>query len=225
MTAVPEEDNTYVGTIPAAFADAKIIFVRLDGDATAPNWTSKWSQTINLEIPEGKDMFTVTSGGTGDECNGVWSKYGEEYIPVLANGFYLLGTFNGVEQWDYASLSAAKKFAATEVEGEYTLEYTLVAGDRFKAIYLENDSYQTWYPAGSDNDYVVTEQTAGTKTIYFRPAYHEAWGGHFYIAPNGEATAISNTEAAVKAQKVIENGQIFILKNGVKYNVLGTCVK
>lgn len=225
MTAVPEEDNTYVGTIPAAFADAKIIFVRLNGEATAPNWDNKWSQTVNLEIPEGKDMFTVTSGGTGSECNGVWSKYGEEYIPVLANGFYLLGTFNGVEQWDYASLSAAKKFAATEVEGEYTLEYTLVAGDRFKAIYLENDSYQTWYPAGSDNDYVVTEQTAGTKTIYFRPAYHDAWGGHFYIAPNGEATAISNTEAEVKAQKVIENGQIFILKNGVKYNVLGTCVK
>ena len=225
MTAVPEEDNTYVGTIPAAFADAKIIFVRLNGEATAPNWDNKWSQTVNLEIPEGKDMFTVTSGGTGDECNGVWSKYGEEYIPVLANGFYLLGTFNGVDQWDYASLSAAKKFAATEVEGEYTLEYTLVAGDRFKAIYLENDSYQTWYPEGSDNDYVVTEQTAGTKTIYFRPTYHEAWGGHFYIAPNGEATAISNTEAAVKAQKVIENGQIFILKNGVKYNVLGTCVK
>ena len=39
------------------------------------------------------------------------------------------------------------------------------------------------------------------------------------------ATAINNTEAEVKAIKVIENGQFFIIKNGIKYNANGAIVK
>ena len=39
-------------------------------------------------------------------------------------------------------------------------------------------------------------------------------------------TAVEDVEAVkVGAEKVIENGQIFILKNGVKYNALGAQVK
>ena len=34
-----------------------------------------------------------------------------------------------------------------------------------------------------------------------------------------------NTEAGVKAVKVMENGQIFIIKNGVKYNAQGAVVR
>ncbi len=39
------------------------------------------------------------------------------------------------------------------------------------------------------------------------------------------ATAISNTEAAKQVEKMIENGQLIIIKNGVKYNAIGTVVK
>ena len=43
---------------------------------------------------------------------------------------------------------------------------------------------------------------------------------------NGQAAAVENVEAdKVGAEKVVENGQIFILKNGVKYNALGAEVK
>lgn len=38
-------------------------------------------------------------------------------------------------------------------------------------------------------------------------------------------TGVENTNATVKAQKVIRNGQVLILKNGVEYNVLGTAAK
>jgi hypothetical protein len=38
-------------------------------------------------------------------------------------------------------------------------------------------------------------------------------------------TAINNTEATVKAVKRIENGQMIIIKNGVKYDALGQIVK
>ena len=38
-------------------------------------------------------------------------------------------------------------------------------------------------------------------------------------------TAIENVEEGVKAVKVVENGQMFILKGGVKYNAQGAIVK
>ena len=40
-----------------------------------------------------------------------------------------------------------------------------------------------------------------------------------------DPTAIDNTEVGVKAVKMIENGQLVIIKNGVKYNAQGTIVK
>mgnify|MGYP006364308987 FL=1 len=58
---------------------------------------------------------------------------------------------------------------------------------------------------------------------------------YLYATDNGYATytltintaaAVENVEAVkVEAKKVVENGQVYILKNGVKYNVLGAEVK
>ena len=45
-----------------------------------------------------------------------------------------------------------------------------------------------------------------------------------FVAEGGE-TAITNTEAAVKAVKVIREGKLFIEKNGVLYNAQGSVVK
>ena len=41
----------------------------------------------------------------------------------------------------------------------------------------------------------------------------------------GWPTAVDNTNAEIKAVKMIENGQMIIIKNGVKYNAQGTVVK
>ena len=37
----------------------------------------------------------------------------------------------------------------------------------------------------------------------------------------GDATAVENVEAEAKAVKMIENGQVIIIKNGIRYNALG----
>ena len=42
---------------------------------------------------------------------------------------------------------------------------------------------------------------------------------------DADPTALDNTDASVKAVKVLRDGQIFIEKNGHVYNVFGTCVK
>ena len=49
------------------------------------------------------------------------------------------------------------------------------------------------------------------------------WGAKYETS--GSATAIDNADATVKAVKFIENGQLFIEKNGHVYNVQGQIVK
>ncbi len=48
---------------------------------------------------------------------------------------------------------------------------------------------------------------------------------YFVSASEHQATAISNTDADAKAVKFFENGQLIIIKNGVRYNAQGAIVK
>ena len=41
----------------------------------------------------------------------------------------------------------------------------------------------------------------------------------------GAGQGVENVNAAVKAEKRYENGQLVIIKNGVKYNALGTVIE
>ena len=190
MTAVPDTTNIYTGTIPDGYD--KMIFVRHDGEASEPTWENKWSQTVNLDVPtNGDNLFTVVSGGTGSECNGTWSVYGEEpapYVPTLANGFYLIGKINGVEGWTAADLSADRKFEGNpENNAEFVLTATLAEGDELKVVNVLDDAITAWFPGG--DNYVVDANHAGEKTIYFRPDNQggEDWfGACIYIAPNAE---------------------------------------
>ena len=50
-------------------------------------------------------------------------------------------------------------------------------------------------------------------------------GAYVTTVPEKTPTAIDNTEASVKAVKFIENGQLFIEKNGHVYNVQGQLIK
>jgi len=223
MALVDGEEDIYTATIPGEYADDKIIFVRFNSTkASTGNWDEKWSQTVDLEIPEGKDMFIITSGGTGNECNGYWVNS----HPAHANGYYLVGTINGVTSWEAADERIMT--VNTSAEGlEYMINVTLVDGDALKVIKSEYDNY-TWFP-NEGGDFEISNKYAGAKTVYVRPNYDggtdEGWLKKcIYIAPN-EATAIDNTNVEGATAKRLENGMLIIIKNGVKYNAQGAVVK
>ena len=46
-----------------------------------------------------------------------------------------------------------------------------------------------------------------------------------FTKSDDDPTAVENAEAAVKAVKVVENGQLVIIKNGVRYNAQGSIVR
>ena len=137
MTAVTGEENTYTATIPVGYS--KVIFVRLNGEATEANWDNKWSQTVNLTIPEGKNHFTVTSGGTGSECDGEWAKY-----PVIPT-YYVAGTMT---KWDDEKVEMN--------EGSYTFEGLAAGKYEIKVV----DNNNNWL--GFDK----LNTTASDKNVY-----------------------------------------------------------
>ena len=210
------------------------------------NWTSNgvaFTRENNAaEVVAGQGNLTLAADVAG-EYTFTWTYAtntlaitfpdgGEPYVPTLANGYYLVGKIGGVDKWSAADLSADLLFARymdnTEQE-EYKLVVDLTEGDGIKVVKVENDAIVTWYIDGMGNEYVIDKNHAGAgKTVWFRPNKdgNEDWvlDKSLYVAPNGP-TAIDNVEMVEKAVKLIENGQLFIIKNGVKYNVLGAAIR
>jgi len=136
--------------------------------------------------------------------------------------YYLVGSMNG---W---AVDSAYLFVANPAnEGEYMLDVTLTQDDQLKVIGTADGGLnKTWYPDGLDNNYVVDAAHAGKVTVYFRPEGNvEGWYyGYFYVT-EASGQGFNSINAASKTVKLVENGQIVILKNGVKYNALGTEIK
>lgn len=120
----------------------------------------------------------------------------------------------------------------------------VIADVMYKITYTaaENGEVSGWTVAYPGEEVIVTPTPAeGYKTVsltYNGIALHDDENvGHVTFIMPAEAvqvvaqfatefpTAVENTEAEVKAVKVVENGQMFILKGGVKYNAQGAIVK
>ena len=138
----------------------------------------------------------------------------------IADGYYLI-----YADWNLASLGG--KFEVNpDKTTEYMLNVDLTLNYGIKVCKVENEAITAYYPDGMGNEYIVDADHAGKKCIYFDGTSHGDWlaGGYIWI---GEwvATGINNVEAGEKAVKMIENGQLVIIKNGVKYNVVGSQIK
>ena len=160
-----------------------------------------------------KVEFTLVPGEVGGSAVATLL-HGEEPQPSN-DGIYLLGSLNA---W---KCEAAYKFHANEgVDGEFVLSTTLTAGDSIKVVELVGENL-TWYPEG--DNYVVDEAHAGQVEIYFQKTYKQDWadfGGFFFIVAN-QGQGVDNILGEMKAQKFIENGQLYILVNGKVYTVTG----
>lgn len=183
----------------------------------------------NLTLGEGSPALTAAAdgGAIGDP----------RWVPAapasIDDGYYLAGTFNGVDKWSVNELSADVKFVENNTPearpGEMVLRsVTLTVGDEFKVAHVENGIIPSdddhWYGSGNGNvNFKVTEAYAGQKDIYFVPSWQNDWNGYIWVT-DAVASAIENNNATAKAVKMMENGQLVIIKNGVKYNVLGTAL-
>lgn len=205
LVAVDGEDGLFSAKILETITD--VVFCRMNPSLPEGQWSSMQNQTFDLNIPEGKDLYTITGwgGSYGAKCTGEWSKYGEEPQELLENGFYLVGKFGGVDAWNYEDLSAAKKFewnkTVSEGNEEWKVLADLVEGDKIKACYVYNGAITEYFPAGTGNEYVVDARHAGNgKTIYFQQLSNLEWGGHFWIDANEPVAVAKDFEIDMQTE-------------------------
>ncbi len=183
-------------------------------------------QTADLTWIADKPYFVATETDAQGHYKGTW--YAKEDVPaapepmpVVADGFYLMGTMNG---WQPAE---GYLFMANESQaGEYYLGVTLAVEDELKVAKVQNGAAVTWYPAEGAN-FVVSAAYAGAKVIYFREEYNADWadfGGYIYIAAD-VAEGITDSAAESKAVKVLIGNQLLIIRNGKTYNANGVLIR
>ncbi len=213
--------DTVVGQIPE---DAtQIAFARfapsLDEPSMNPEDPYFWNHSDKLII-EPSMIYTITGGDVPGRnfSPGYWGERPE----FIADGYFLLGTFN---EW---TPSAAYEFSTPDNDGQRKVTVALEKNDQLKVAEYYRGYRIAWFPDGEDNNYVVDEKHAGSaQDIYFRADYSGDGAWHYgciYVVDNG-ATAIDNTAVDAKAVKMLKNGMILIIKGDKTYNVMGQIVK
>ena len=178
-------------------------FQKSDGSEAENKWNAKESYNTTMPTPtwEGVDslkvgtMFRAASGTTIELGAFITSAAGNLTVYYQPNG----DSERGVEVYVYGEL----------VEG------TNLTGDGTKINGIR-PAYAGFIalPAGSyDGGDVVIKLVVNTSNIFG------------VSIDNLGVSAVENVNATVKSVKTIENGQLVIIKNGVKYNVLGAEVR
>ena len=114
---------------------------------------------------------------------------------------------------------------------EFMITLDLQTTDMFKIVKSTNGiDVETWYPAGMENAYgehgEITKN--GKYTIYFRPAGNSdpAWfNGFFYVTEASGTSLDAVVGGQGKSVKFMENGQLFLLRDGKTYTVQGQEVR
>ncbi len=160
--------------------DQADIATKIEGEFTILTENAEVTEYVyvakKVSVTEGH-VYTLAASGTTLQLSGILAE-GDAYVPVHANGYYLLGNFN-----DWTPSDDYLFVANGDQEGEFKLDVTFAAGDTLKVAYVENDAAQTWY--GAEN-YGVPAESLGEATVYFRPEAYTEWtalSGHIYIAP------------------------------------------
>ena len=213
--------DTVVGRIPE---DAtQIAFARFAPEAVEPFMNPEdpyfWNHSDKLII-EPSMIYTITGGDVPGRnfSPGYWGERPE----FIADGYFLLGNFN---EW---TPSAAYEFSTPDNDGQRKVTVALEENDQLKVAEYYRGYRIAWFPEGNDNNYVVDEKHAGSaQDIYFRADYGGAddWHAHCIYVVENDPTAIDNTAIDAKAEKMLRNGMILIIKGDKTYNVMGQIVK
>ena len=218
---VLQEDNTYKWEkADLTLAVGTIEFKVCEDHA----WTNCWpAQNYQLSIAE-SGIYTITIYYNPNDNNyvgAVATKTGEAVvIQTIAMHGNFLGNWADTENFDIAEGNATASLKLNIAAGNYEFGMRIGGSGNWTsngvAFTRENNSAEV--VAGSGN-LTLAADAAGEYT--FTWTYETKTLSIAFPT----ATAIQNTEVNAKAVKVMENGQMYIIKNGVKYNAIGTMIK
>ena len=164
----------------------------------------------------------------GDNGYGVYEFTGKEAGPTVIENLYEIGDNQG---WKPAEGIAMTKTAENVFKGEFTFT---AATSYFAFTTVQSDNWDLVNAnrfGGAENNQLVADGTvaplaAGELCLTIAPGTYNITVDLNAMTATVEAvaTGLENTEAG-NVTKIVENGQVYIIKNGVRYNVLGTTVE
>ena len=224
--------------------------VRMPAGSASLNWDSKWNETGDLAIPEGKNLYTITGWGTND---GEWSVYGngggenpggqggetpggQGGTQSGAKDYYLRGYFNGVD----TQVPTAEELFENGVLADFTFTGD---GNGLGYFYvMECDEGQV-----VGVDYMLTEYIAGTHGTLVKGGSQklgvQAGTVTFYLYDNGDGSlelsteviagktlvgggedpnqAVDQVESQKQVRKMIFDGQLRIVRGEKVFDATG----
>ena len=227
--------NFYVGVFFVNYADGEAQFnIPTDADFSLSCEGVETPETPTPDNPENPDDTTPEAPETIIYCQ----------APVGHLGDANFGDVNG------RAILTLQKINEKSVKVILKPNYAAGAIQKLDYLYVISASGQP-YPAeaGSDMAEGGVDELAVTITYDAMPAQlnfdiqwsNPAWDGRWGLQlsgitveqlclegssdePENEQTGLQDLHTTVKSKKVIENGQLYIVNNGVRYNILGTCV-
>ena len=208
MTLV--EGDVYKTEIPAEHD--MIIFLRQAPTTTTVVWEDSlglWNKTADLQIVD--TLYIITGWNSGH-----WSTE----TPVEAS-YVLMGV-----KGDWKTGIAMTKNEAAENEEYQLLGQEIAAGDSVKVVRMENGEPKHWCGNVKDGCKELLVENTVNDNIVLAPGqydfYYEVQADAIWIAvSSSDPSAVGNVIVEKKAVKVIRNGQMYILRDGVMYNAIG----
>lgn len=151
------------------------------------------------------NVAVVVRGGNGADHVFMVEKAGSNVHKMMGNGLALYAE-DGLGQVANSNLIGTILTLQTNEATEYTLSFAWLNGETLYLKDLVNGN--------------IVEMTA-ENTYTFNAEPNTVSDRFQVIGRNNIVTGIENSAAIQGANKFIENGKIVIIKNGVKYNVLG----
>ena len=219
---VLQEDNTYKWEKTGLTLAAGSIQFKVVVDHSWDNGAYPADNYI-LNIAEG-GIYTIAIYYNPNDNNyvgAVATKTGEAVvIPTIAMHGNFTGNWGDTQNFEVAEGNATASLAMSLAAGNYEFGMRIGGAGNWTSngVAFTRENASAVVVAGSGNltlaadkagEYVFTwTYETNTLTITF-PVL----------------SALENTNAAVKTVKMIENGQMYIIKNGVKYNAIGSMIK
>ena len=212
MTLV--EGDVYKTEIPVEHD--MIIFLRQSPATTSVVWEDSlglWNKTEDLQILD--SLYIIT-----DWNSGRWSTE----TPVEVS-YVLMGVND-----DWSIGIPMTKNDAAENEEYQLLKQEISEGDSVKVVRVENGEAKHWCGNVKEGCKELLVENAVNDNIVLAPGkydfYYEVKADAIWIAVSpANPTGFDNVVLEQKAVKVMRNGQMCILRDGIYYNMLGQIVE
>lgn len=220
---VSEENGILSITVDAVNSNNLPIFITCEYDLNT-------KQGLQYDMTEGSVERTYSDDDQVKFITDYVAQYGELYLDITAA--------DGSDKISVAFLVEATDPAIVIPAGTYPITNTAATGTVFASPGVQDGSiypsyYGVMHPQGGISvpcyfmvdGQVVVENIEGHLKVTIDALNSYDVPAHIVYEANPVETAIENVTVNNNASKLVENNQLFIIKDGVKYNVMGSVVK